>query len=103
MQNYPLTTVAGLVDIIGAGNPDPSASGPVVVQATLMEDKRVVKGCYYKGPKTPDITSKFDVIMDDIALRKHVDALMKDGTSFITETGTSDMVCTLEWTIHDPE
>ncbi|MDD5489394.1 MAG: hypothetical protein PHP25_01790 [Candidatus Moranbacteria bacterium] len=97
-----VSSLIQLIDVIGAGNPNPSASGPVVVEIELQGEigmSRTVIGSYYEGEKKPDVTARTDYIADDEALRPFIQKLITRGESFITETGSSDMVCTLEWTI----
>ncbi|MBU0531414.1 MAG: hypothetical protein ABIG32_01485 [Candidatus Uhrbacteria bacterium] len=98
MQIGHATNIKKLVDHVGAGVMDPGERGPIPLRV-LIWDGRVVVASYYKGTKTPDVTSRLDVIIDDVAMRPHVEALLRDDTSFITETGSHDMVCTLEWSI----
>lgn len=89
-----------LIDAIGAGNSDPSARGPVVVSLNLWDGRRI-EGAYYRGSEMPDVTAREDVIWDTGALRPFVEKLLAEDASFITETGSHDMVCTLQWTILD--
>ncbi|MBT3355901.1 hypothetical protein HN784_00770 [bacterium] len=89
---------AQLTDAIGAGSSDPSNPGPVVVSLSLWNGKQI-NGAYYRGTKGPDITVREDVIWDSEILDPFVRKLFAEGTPFITEMGSHDMVCTLEWKI----
>ena len=103
MQNYPLVSRAGLVDIVGAGVMNQHDAGPEVINASVIDDNRIVVATYYDGNEPPDIVSEDDIITDNVALREFIDALLKNGTSFTTQTGVDDMLCTLQWTIREPE
>ena len=98
MRTAQANNMAQLLDNIGAGVFDPSDPGPKVI-SVMLNDGRSVVAHYYRGPKTPDVTSRRDYIDDDEAMRPHASALLETGTTFITETGSHDMVCTLEWSI----
>jgi len=95
MKKYQTSSIGQIIDAIGASGPDPSAFGPEVVEITW--ENKTITGSYYKGKKYPDVISKEDVIFDDAALRPYVELLLSERKSFVTETGTHDMVCTLIW------
>ena len=90
--------VRQLIDAIGAGNSDPQAKGPVVVILKLW-DGRIVTGSYYRGDEKPDVTGPEDIIWDNEKLNPFVEKVLRDGSGFITETGSDDTVCTLKWQI----
>lgn len=89
-----------LIDLVGAGNPNPRDNGPTVVTGNLW-DGRVVTATYYRGPKyqNPDAETREDVFWDDGVLRPLVEKMLEKGESFVTVTGTDDAVCCLEWAI----
>lgn len=66
----------------------------------MFPNGRIVSGAYTK--ETPNITSRTDVIDDIAALQLLAEALTAQGTPFVTQTGSHDMVCTLKWSITDP-
>lgn len=88
-----------LVKAISQGPSDPKEKGPVTVMI-LTSNGQIVAGSY--TTKTPTITSTIDVLDDLEKLRPLVDALVVTGTSFVSQTGLDDQVCTLEWTITAP-
>ena len=83
-----LSHVGELMDLVRASTPpDPSHPGPVVIQATLW-DERTVKASY-----TDDAES-------DDELGYLIERLLLDGEPFVTTvTDTDDLVCVLKWTI----
>ncbi len=86
-----------LIDAIGAGSPDPSTRGPVVRQINTW-DGRTVIGSYHRCEKKElDISVRECIIIDDKLLLPFIQRLLDNGTPFITETGSHDMVCTLQW------
>ena len=87
-----------LVDAIGAGSLDPSEEGPVVVLLYLW-DGQCVTGSYDHGTEKADITDKEIVITDTAALRVLVERLFNSRESFVTTTGSGDMICDLRWEI----
>jgi len=94
-----LERVAQLIDAVGAGCFDPRDSGPVVVRCELW-DGRVVIASYYRRQESEVADIDWyggDVITDDTVIRPFVEKLLESGTSFVTEVGSSDMVCTLKW------
>jgi len=95
-----IRNIPHLLDLVGASGPNPSYRGPKVVEATLW-DGRKVSASYYKGPKetNPDARSRFDIFYDVEPLRPLVKHLLESGESFVTDTGSDDMVCTLEWSM----
>jgi hypothetical protein len=100
MKFYPNADVRNalmLLDIIGASGPDPSDPGPVVVQIDL--GGKVIEASYYKGKKDPDVVSRHDIFYDIKPLMPFLERMLFDEEDFVTETGSHDMVCTLEWTI----
>jgi hypothetical protein len=103
VQTYVVKNFGTLLDVVGASNPDPSLSGPKVVEARLW-DGRIVSARYYKsGPKwnAPDAQTSYDVFYELHQIRPLVEHLLEAGESFVTVTGTSDLVCALEWSISD--
>ena len=100
MKVFTLHETQRIIDAIGAGNHDRNLAGPTVVRINLM-DGRVIRGNYHKcEEKDLDVVNhQSDVIWDDDALRPFVERLLSSGQSFVTETGSHDTVCTLQWTI----
>ncbi len=100
MQTYTATSVAQLLDIVGASNPNPDDPGPVVVQVRLWDGRKVIAS-YYDGPKyhDPDAKVREDLFYELDILVPLVDRLLETGESFVTFTGSHDMVCCLEWSI----
>lgn len=99
MQTYNASSMNELLEIIGASGPDPSDRGPVVVRV-MLEDGRIIEARYYRCEESElDARTKYDVFFDVEPLIPFVEKLLSEGKSFVTETGTHDMVCTLKWTI----
>jgi hypothetical protein len=102
MKFYPnahIVDARTLLDIIGASGPDPSDPGPVVVQIDFGDQK--IEASYYRGEKDPDVVSRHDYFIDVKPLMPFLTRMLFDNEGFVTETGSHDMVCTLEWTIHN--
>lgn len=97
-MNKKILGLKNLIDAVGAGCYDPTAKGPVVVRLELWDD-RVVTASYYRREEgeTPDIDCQDEIIWDDATIRPFAENLINEGKSFVTETGTSDTVCTLKW------
>lgn len=100
MRTHRIESMGQLLDIVGASGPDGSLRGPKVVRITLW-DGRAISASYYKGPKYqhPDAETEGDVFWDLSPLIPLVERLLATGESFVTVTGTDDMVCALEWSI----
>ncbi|MBU1179953.1 hypothetical protein KJ885_03345 [Patescibacteria group bacterium] len=91
-----------LLDIVGASNINPSDRGPVVVRVNLS-DGRVIKATYHNCKMQEiDVSSPYDIFLETEPLVPFVKELLSKGKSFITDTGSHDMVCTLKWTIERP-
>ncbi len=96
------TNIDQLLDMIGAGVLDPSSTGKNVVTISLW-DGRTIYGNYHRCEQDElDAETNHDMFMDTTPLVPLVQKLLDESTPFITETGTSDMVCTLRWTITGP-
>jgi hypothetical protein len=69
----------------------------------ILWDGRKVVGTYCTSEPgvRPDVKSDDDVIWDDGVLRPFIEKLLKEGASFVTETGESDTLCDLRWTIEE--
>lgn len=100
MLSYTIGNVNHLLDLVGASNPNPSNPGPTVIEAKIW-DGRIVRADYYHGSKyfKPDAEVRTDIFYDLTPLEPLVDCMLKKGCSFVTITGTHDMVCCLEWSI----
>ncbi|MEA1925790.1 MAG: hypothetical protein U9M90_00895 [Patescibacteria group bacterium] len=85
-----------LLDVIAAGT-DPYVLGPEAVRIEYQD--YIIRGMHYFGNENPDTVCNLDYLVDMDQLRPLVEKLLRDKTSFITETGTHDMVCTLVWMI----
>lgn len=98
---HQISTKDELLDMIGAGNPNPLAIGPKVVEGTLWDGRKVSAAYYKKGPKWlhPDASTLEEIFMSLKPLVPLVDRLLENGKSFVTMMGASDTVCCLEWTI----
>ncbi|PLX28815.1 hypothetical protein C0581_00790 [Candidatus Parcubacteria bacterium] len=103
MRTYDIANKAQLLDLVGASCPDPSFTGPKVVEATIW-DGRKVSASYYRGKKweTPDAETSYDIFYDVKPLVPFVERMLDSGESFVTITGEDDMVCCLEWSIETP-
>ena len=90
-----------LLDAIGTGVMDPGCSGPNPVIIELPDGREVV-GNYHRCEET-EIGAKTntDVFLDTTPLIPLMKGLVNEGKPFITETGSSDMICTLIWTIRE--
>ena len=90
-----LSDLCSLVEL--GCHPNPKHHDDVVAQIVVW-DGRVVRGEYYKGDQTPDITAGFL----SVSLFPFVQELFNNkGTPFIIRLGTDDEVRTIKWTIHD--
>lgn len=98
MERRTVIDAAQLIDVVGAGNPDPHDSGPVVVEVTLW-DGRIVQATYYKGKLQPHIDFPTTVITDDSILTGPVNMLLNEGRGFIARGGKSDDTYELLWSI----
>lgn len=102
MTKYDASKVSELVNAVGIHNPNPHAHGPVVVEVNLW-DGRVVRGSYYSGSKylNPDAQTIRESFRadDDPRLQELSERLLESGENFVTQTGSHDDLCTLEWTI----
>lgn len=76
----------------------PSLDGPILVRI-LLWDGRVVTASYYQGERSPDALSLEGGFRKSDELELLINRLLEEGTPFVTETGSDDQVCTLEWTI----
>lgn len=93
-----IKNMAHLIELIGAGVMNPKDPGPTPIVAELWTGDFITATYYNLKPnEKPDIRSHLDIILDDPAIQRHAERLMKDGTPFVTDTGSSDMVCTLRW------
>ncbi|MFC1687603.1 hypothetical protein ACFL0L_03420 [Patescibacteria group bacterium] len=101
MERHTVIDSSQLMDIIGAGNPDPGDPGPIMVEVTLW-DGRIARATYYKGSNEPDVDSPSTVMTDLSPLNNPVNALLNDGTSFVIRMGQSDDTVVFEWTVEDP-
>jgi len=100
METLTVSSVKELMDVIGAGNPDPRAKGPVVVKVKIW-DGRIVRGSYYRGPENPHVISNKAVITDNNLLLQHVQVLLSKGSGFIVRSGQGYTAHVLKWTISD--
>jgi hypothetical protein len=100
IETQKIGNLASLIDAIGAGCSDPSAKGPVVVRLELWTGQ-IVTASYYQRDEdeTPDIECLEQIIADNEVIRPFAEGLVIEGKSFVTETGSDDMVCTLRWEI----
>jgi hypothetical protein len=99
MRTYNAACMPELIDIIGAGNPDVTCTGPVVIQVKLW-DGRAIEAVYGSKPGEllcGDIETTDEVVMDDVLIGKYIDRLMTKGEHFFVVTGSSDTTCSLEW------
>ena len=95
-----LRRLTKLIDAIAAMPMDLTEEGPVPIEILLWDGRRI-EGAYHKcAEEDLDVVDKHDIITDDDALRPFVEALLATEEPFVTETGESDMVCTLQWSIH---
>lgn len=98
----PASEIGKIIDAVGAGC-NPYNAGPTVVRINL-KDGRTIKASYYRGPKIGKKADIFhpngNIIWDSSLIRSHVESLLSEGKSFVTETGSHDEVCTLLWEIH---
>ena len=97
MKKRTVTNLAELIDAIAAGPEDPTSSDLIAIDITLWDGRHIIGS--YEPDFTPNITSDFDFIADDEALRPLVEKLLAEGNPFVTQTGESDSVCTLFWEI----
>ncbi len=101
-KNCSAASVRQLLDLV-AGGFNPYDDGPVILQVRLWDD-RVVVGTYCYDSDAPDLSTQEDVIEDYDSLGLLLEDLLggKRGR-FVTTTGTGDMVCTLCWTLQEPQ
>ncbi|MBU0598141.1 hypothetical protein KKF61_04050 [Patescibacteria group bacterium] len=97
MEIHHASSVAEVIDIIGAGNPDPSSWGPDLVEIKLSTGD-IITGSYYKGSKTPDIDYPITILPNSVLLGP-VANLVKDGEDIIILSGRSDDTCRMIWKI----
>ncbi len=97
MTKYRVENMTELVDAIAAGNTDGESRGLVAVRIDLWDGREIIGSI--EPDYIPSITSEFDFIADDEALRPFVETLVTEGKSFATQTGEDDAVCTLLWEI----
>ena len=50
-----------------------------------------------RSSRPPDAENRDDVFIDESPLIPLIERLLEAGESFVTITGTHDMVCALEW------
>jgi hypothetical protein len=101
MQKRVARNMEVLFDIIAAGC-DPGDEGPVVVEVTLWDGRKII-GSYYRRENPdvyPVVQTRDEVIWSDEELRPLLKQLLEEGTTFVTDTGEDDYVCTLRWEIH---
>lgn len=88
-----------LLDAVAASGFDPNHQGNPVVEIELW-DGRKVHGNYHRCEESElDVTTRMDVFIDTTPLEPFVNRLLSDGIPFVTETGSHDAVCTLQWII----
>lgn len=83
-----------IINGISLGPTDPSEKGPVAVVIIVDHLKAVITGSYTED--APDIVSKTETLESTPKLRGLLDALMVDGTTFVTETNAEEN-CRLKW------
>jgi hypothetical protein len=102
MQKRAAKNLQMLFDVIGAGCDPRNEEGPIVVEATLWDGRKVI-GSYYRR-EDPDIhpvlQSTTEVIWNNEDLEPFIEQLLEEGTTFVTDTGEEDYACTLKWEIH---
>jgi lysophospholipase L1-like esterase len=88
-----------LLDGVAGGSQDPSEKGPDVVIITLGWNDQTITGSYAKADAEINLRTDNDLFWETEELKPLLQALVDNGTPFVTQTGTGDSVCTLVWTI----
>lgn len=101
LQEKALTRQEELLELVCESCSDPALRGPVVARATLWNGRVVTATYCPNGPKRqhPDAQTRESAFSNPEPLRPLIDRLLLTNQSFVTVTGTDDMVCVLEWTI----
>lgn len=102
MKNYRAENMVQLLDIIGAGCPDPRMQGPVVVRVDVWNGK-TIEGAY--GQKlngkflVGDVETADDVFVDVEPIRSFAERLLKTGenSSLSTATPTQSVLWNGDW------
>lgn len=96
METSRVSNVSQLVDRIGAGIFNFKNHDNPAIKIFLWNN-RVIIGSY--TDKSENIASRSDVITDNEKLTSLVNRLLNEGISFVTQTGSHDLLCVIEWTI----
>ena len=98
----PETTVRNEVELlyaIGACIPDSENQNFHAVTIVLWDYRVVVANYYECSELEVDVKTSDFIFTDCKPLIPFVDNLLKNENSFVTETGTHNMTCTLKWSI----
>lgn len=95
-RTYTAADADELLDIVGAGNPDPTNNREVIAFVTLW-DGRKITASYPLTKRIPDVETNDPVIYENNVLRPFVDRLLNEEVPIVIKTGTDENECTLVW------
>lgn len=101
MEKHQAQNAEEVAKIVGLSNQNPSAKGPVVIEVSLWDNRKVTAAYYHEKAKwnSPDAETDEEIFPDITEIKPLVMNLLENSVSFVTMTGAHNKVCSLEWTI----